>query len=59
MLVQYLYQKRISEGGRWPTVRYIVWLLVPLQGQKAITHLQPEDEYYLQVSERIVQSYTP
>ena len=31
---QYLDQKRISEGGRRPIMRYIVWLLVPLQGQK-------------------------
>ena len=28
------YQKKISKGGRWPIMRYIVWLLVPLQGQK-------------------------
>ena len=33
-LVQYIYQKKISEGGRRPILRYIVWLLVPLQGQK-------------------------
>ena len=33
-LVQYLYQKKISEGGRRAIVRYIVWLLVRLQGQK-------------------------
>ena len=33
-LAQYLYQKKISEGGRRPITRYIVWLLVSLQGQK-------------------------
>ena len=34
LLVQYLYQKGISEAGHWPTMHYIVWLLMPLQGQK-------------------------
>ena len=34
VLVQYLYQKKLSEGGRRPIMCYIVWLLVPLQGQK-------------------------
>ena len=33
-LAQYLYQKKISEGRRRPIMHYIVWLLVPLQGQK-------------------------
>ena len=34
VLAQYLYQEKIFEGGRWPIIRYVVWLLVPLQGQK-------------------------
>ena len=33
-LAQYLYKKKISEGGRRPIIRNIVWLLVPLQEQK-------------------------